>query len=318
MKIYYDSLQEGTWFKALHPALKDAELVAINDIKPEMPVSKVLTYDRPDIILVDRDEPILVLERTIEVPTGHNVGQRFARLAAAAEAGIPLVYFGPYMARKHGGATEGPRYMNLRLFYALDTLASLTKTPVTTINWPVDSKYELLRSGEKDAGIKEYLNLFVDAYSRVGLKGIDHEIFQSPFHTARTQEREDFIKKYVKKPEGYDTPPPSVEILKIEEYLKSGQIPATELAPFEEVVLYNVGMRYVRSDPYTGTGMLYHYLYVLGEKKIKRAMVLHFPFITKSMWDKACGSGRRKDVRLFKHIADFIVFKDGKWSRGEG
>jgi len=110
MEIYYDSLQEGTWFKSMHDDLKDARLIAINDIKSGTPVSKALEYDRPDIILADNGIPILVIERTIEVPTGHNVGQRFARLAAAAEAKIPLVYFGPYMARKHGGITSGPRY----------------------------------------------------------------------------------------------------------------------------------------------------------------------------------------------------------------
>ena len=45
----------------------------------------VLSYDRPDIILVDGDTPILVVEETVEVPSGHNVGQRFARIAAAAQ-----------------------------------------------------------------------------------------------------------------------------------------------------------------------------------------------------------------------------------------
>src|SRR3989344_360569 len=143
MEIYYDNLQEGRWFKQLNHDFDNAKLIAINDIVSGTAVSKVLAYDRPDIILADKEKPILVIERTIEVPTGHNVGQRFARLAAAAEAKIPLVYFGPYMARKHGGETEGPRYMNLRLFYALDVLADINSTAVTAINWPVDDNYEL-------------------------------------------------------------------------------------------------------------------------------------------------------------------------------
>ena len=91
MEIYYDNLQEGTWFKGLNPSFKSAKLIAINDIVVGTPVAKALEYDRPDIILADNGIPILVVERTIEVPTGHNVGQRFARLAAAAEAKIPLV-----------------------------------------------------------------------------------------------------------------------------------------------------------------------------------------------------------------------------------
>lgn len=314
MKIYYDSLQEGQWFKGLHPFFEDAELLPINGNNGEnSPLSKALEYDRPDIILTDKDEPILVIERTIEVPTGHNVGQRFARLAAAAEARIPLVYFGPYMARKHGGATEGPRYMNLRLFYTLDILAQLNKTAVTTINWPVDDYCELLRTPEKDARMKEYIKLFLAEYKKRGLKGINEALLGSSFQTEQAEEREKFINEYVRSPGGYDTPPPSVSIVDVKDFIKQREVDPSILHGIEEVVFYNVGMRYVRSDPYTGTGMLYRYLYVLGEKMKKRALVLHFPHITQTLWEEASKSGKRKDVRLFKHIADFIVLKDGIW-----
>lgn len=316
MEIYYDSLQEGTWFKGLNADFREASLIPINDIVIGSAVAKALEYDRPDIILADQGIPILVIERTIEVPTGHNVGQRFARLAAAAEAKIPLVYFGPYMARKHGGATAGPRYMNLRLFYTLDILANINGSAVTTINWPVDSKCELLRTPVKDDTIKEYIDLFLLNYKKLGLKGINHAILQSPFNAKRIEEREIFIQKYVKSPKEYDLPPPSVRIMDVDAFLKiANNIPKEYLKDFQEVVFYGVGMRYVRSDPYTGTGMLYQYLYVLGEKSIKRALVLHFPHITKEMWNKASASGRRKDVRLFNHIADLIIFKDGYWKR---
>ena len=315
MEIYYDSLQEGTWFKELHPSLKDALLRPINDIAGGTPVAKALEYDRPDIILVDSGLPILVIERTIEVPTGHNVGQRFARLAAAAEAKIPLVYFGPYMARKHGGVTAGPRYMNLRLFYALDVLSNINNTAVTAINWPVDADCELLRTPEKDSRMKDYLDIFFNAYSNRDLEATNKAILNSAFHTLQTEEREAFIRDRVRSPLGYDSPPPSVQILSTKELAKNMPTTARPLAKFQEAVVYDVGMRYVRSDPYTGTGMLYLYLYVLGEKAIKRALVLNFPHITKAMWEAASKSGRRKDVRLFKHIADMIIFSDGEWVR---
>ncbi len=315
MEIYYDSLQEGTWFQGLNPVLKTAKLIPINDIVVGTPVAKALEYDRPDIILADSGIPILVIERTIEVPTGHNVGQRFARLAAAAEAKIPLVYFGPYMARKHGGATSGPRYMNLRLFYTLDILADINKSAVTTINWPVDSKCELLRTSDKDKVMKEYLDLFLNNYRKSGIEGVRKALLATGFNGDRAKEREEFIKKYVRKPKEYDLPPPSVQIIDTPSFVKNRKLSKELLKGFQEVVFYQVGMTYVRSDPYTGTGMLYQYLYVLGEKSIKRALVLHFPHITQKMWDKASISGKRKDVRLFKHIADLIIFKDGMWKR---
>src|SRR4051794_12663239 len=101
--IYADELHEGEWFKSLHPALAEAAEEPLTGAVERNPkVAAALAYDRPDILLADANgEPILVVERTIEVPSGHNVGQRYARLAAASEARVPLVYFGPYVAVKH-------------------------------------------------------------------------------------------------------------------------------------------------------------------------------------------------------------------------
>ena len=79
--ILYDEPQEADWFRNLHPDLVDADESTITNavVNPD-----VLAYDRPDIVLLDDQQPILVVEETVEVPSGHNVGQRFARLAAAA------------------------------------------------------------------------------------------------------------------------------------------------------------------------------------------------------------------------------------------
>ena len=120
--VFCDSLQEGMWFKNLHPDFANASLMVIPGSQREQKkygIDRVLQYDRPDIVLKDNNRVIFVLERTVEVPSGHNVGQRFGRLVASAKERIPVVYFGPYMAYKHGGDTAGPRYMNLRLFYSL-------------------------------------------------------------------------------------------------------------------------------------------------------------------------------------------------------
>lgn len=160
--IYCDDLQEGIWFQELDPHFENAELEVIPSKKAEIMscgLDEVLKYDRPDIILKDENNVIFVLERTVEVPSGHNVGQRYGRLLAAAEANIPIVYFGPYMAYKHGGNTAGPRYMNLRLFYSLKKASELYNTAVTTINWPVDRDCEVLKTPAKDNRIKQYLNL---------------------------------------------------------------------------------------------------------------------------------------------------------------
>src|SRR5438067_1791381 len=94
--ILYDEPQEAEWFRSLHRELRDADEEQIGEAEQREPVRQVLAYDRPDVVLLARGRPILVVEETVEVPSGHNVGQRFARIAAAAEAGVPSIYFGPY------------------------------------------------------------------------------------------------------------------------------------------------------------------------------------------------------------------------------
>lgn len=317
MEIYYDSLQEGLWFKNLHHSLKDTTLHPFPTNNGPTNIMRALSYDRPDIILVDGSQPILVLERTVEVPSGHNVGQRFARLVAAAQMGVPIVYFGPYAAYKHGGATQGPRYMNLRLFAALKKLGEIEGTSVTTINWPVDNKYEIIQLPTiRDGRIKSYLNLFFDLYSKQGLSNLTVSITNSPFQLEQEEEQKMFTTKSVVEPEQYDSPPDSVliqpwrmiPILASEHPLNLNAI---------ETVLYKIGMTYVRSDPYTGMAMLYSYLYCGGMRNRSRDLVLHFPYISKEQWRTTASRGNRKDIRLFRLSADGVLFSDGYLPNGQ-
>ena len=307
--ILYDEPQEAEWFRTLDPRLANATEVAITDAQLWPSVQRVLLYDRPDIVLLDGETPILVVEQTVEVPSGHNVGQRFARIAAAAEAGVPVLYFGPYAARKHGGITAGPRYVNVRLFQALDALVRTRDTAVTAINWPVDDRFEVRRDQGKDADVRDYLSTLLTLHSnQPNLIQLNRDILQSDVHRRMVAERNAFARTSIRNPEQYDSPPPSVEILTIPEFeQRHGQSDWT-LQGANELVTYKVGMNYIRSDPYTGMAMLYRYLYVLENPA--RALVLWFPNITEAMWRKAAGSGTRKDVRLFRIAADAILFAD--------
>ena len=197
-EIFCDSLQEGLWFSHLNDCISDAKLVVIPNSQKEKRlygIERILQYDRPDIILKDNGNVIFVLERTVEVPSGHNVGQRFGRLVAAAKERIPVVYFGPYMAYKHGGDTAGPRYMNLRLFYSLRKVSDYFNTAVTTINWPVDQHCEVLKTSFKDKRLIEYLALFMDYYNTYGISGLTEYIKESPFQKEQYDEQEAFAKK---------------------------------------------------------------------------------------------------------------------------
>ena len=307
--ILYDEPQEAEWFRSLNTGLADAREVSLTDARLWPSMQDVLMYDRPDIVLLDGEMPILVVEETVEVPSGHNVGQRFARLAAAAEAGVPCLYFGPYVAKKHGGITAGPRYMNIRLFLALDAVVRATGTSVTTINWPVDANFEVRRDKAKDADVRDYVKTLIELYvKQPNLRRLNEGLLQSGIHRRMVVERNTFASNSIRNPEQYNSPPPSVEILTLSEFRQRyGQV-SGKLRNTTELVIYRVGMKYIRSDPYTGMAMLYRYLYVLENSS--RALVLWFPNITAAMWQSAAADSNRKDVRLFRIAADAILFVD--------
>ena len=305
--ILYDEPQEAEWFHSLHISLADARAGAISDARLWPGLEGVLSYDRPDIVLLDGDTPILVVEETVEVPSGHNVGQRFARIVAAAEAGVPFLYFGPYVARKHGGITAGPRYMNVRLFHALDALERITGTAVTTINWPIDAHSEVRRDQAKDQDVREYIRTFLALYAnQPTMNQLNRDLLQSDIHRRMVAERIDFARTSIRNLEQYNSPPPSVSIMTYAEFEEGHRRVDRVLKEFDELVIYEIGMNHIRSDPYTGMSMLYRYLYVLEHPS--RALVLWFPNITENAWRAV--NRNRKDVRLFRIAADAILFAD--------
>lgn len=316
-KILYDEPQEAEWFRGLHSRLQGAGAEAITVAQGSPSVAQVLGYDRPDIVLLRDDVPVLVVEETVEVPSGHNVGQRFARLAAAAECGVPCLYFGPYAAKKHGGKTAGPRYMNLRLFHALDAMTRVTGTVITTVNWPVDGDYEVRKDAGKDREVRSYVSAFFEEIDRHGPRGVSAALLASEMHRRTLAARTRFIAESVRNPEQYDGPPNSVEVLPAPEMLRRfpKQYRGELSRNHSHVVLYRIGMTAIRADPYTGMAMLYRYLYIAESPS--RALVLWLPHISVSDWRTAARRASRKDVRLFSIAADAILFADAMLLRPE-
>ncbi len=305
--IYCDDLQEGMWFKNLSSKFKNASLEIIPSRRKDilaLGLDRVLKYDRPDIILMDNNQIILVLERTVEVPSGHNVGQRYGRLLAAAEERIPVVYFGPYAAYKHGGGTAGPRYMNLRLFYSLANVSNIYNTAITTINWPVDSYYEVLKTPDKDIRVKQYLELFFSYYDTHGFIGLTEYIKESNFQLEQIREQENFAATEIRSPGQYNSPPESVEILSVPNFKRKYGISFDFPDKIKNIVLYHIGMTYIRSDPYAGMSALYKHLY----SNSYTWLILDFANIPKSAWYKQYTTS--KTYRMYKEFADAIIFND--------
>ena len=319
--IFYDTLQEGEWAKAQVHELEGAPLVLIRDKgqNPE-PIDKLIAYDRPDIIVSYGSRPILVLEKTEEVPTGHNVGQRFARIVRASELQVPMVYFFPFVAQKHGAETEererdqktNQRYVNPRLFDALEHLEDIHDTAVIPVNWPVDSRYELLRTPEKDDEVKKVMTEVVRwAISRRSLT----ELKKAP---AIIKAKSDAAKQKelaIRRSSKYDHPPPTLRLERTSSLIQRLRIPppaSTNLLRREKSVVYRIGMEYIRADPYTGMLPFYDYLYArTGPTTRERSMnlVAHMPYIQFASWKSIEKS--RKDIDLYTTFADCIILKDG-------
>lgn len=309
LEVLYDSLQELLWFQSLDvrlASLPGRELTAAPPTNPRLQTA--LAYDRPDLILTGDGVPILMVERTEEVPSGHNVGQRFARLVAAARAGAVCLYMFPFAARKHGGETAGPRYANMRLFQAMEKVEAVYRTPVLAINWPVDSNYEVLKTPAKDTQVRAIVSCFLTAYLR---RAVGDQFVPSEEVAALRRAINEFADT-IKRKAVYGAPPPSVRIHSNSEAGRLLSIRTPDLPTTAEVLVYSIGMRYIRSDPYVGTAMLYDYLYAReSQTRRRRAVILHCPNISVANWRSEAQKGPRiKTIRLFVEVADLMVFSD--------
>ncbi len=306
-KIYYDAYQEAKWFQELNPAFKNAGLQSINSVQ-EPNVLRLLRYDKPDIILTSDDKPILALEKTTEVPTGHNVGQRFARIVCSAEEKVPFIYFFPFVAMKHGTYASAC-WVNARLLKAMENMHAIHHVPILAIDWQADSGYELIRDGSQDLFLREVLddmlkNNFSDK-TPILQKAYDY--MDKKFKEALTRHHQ------------YADLPGTAKIISTPDYLKSVESRIKDKKIPEEVknrdksLIYVIGMTYVRSDPYTGTQILYDYLIArkgVLPKDREVNIILEMPYINNALWEKAAKNPDRKDVKLYKRFADIIVLAD--------
>lgn len=176
--IYFDSLTEASWFASLNPAFSSPQnnyhMIERRGNNPAV-IEKITEYDKPDIILLRDGQPLLVIEITQEVPTGHNVGQRFARLVRAVELGIPTIYFFPFDAKKHG-EYAGICNLNIRLLKAAKNMFSIHNTPLLCVNWITDSDGEIIVDGTENNQIKEILRSYVESDFDKNAPGIQKQL----------------------------------------------------------------------------------------------------------------------------------------------
>ncbi|MEM2128461.1 MAG: hypothetical protein QXN86_02235 [Candidatus Methanomethylicaceae archaeon] len=311
--IYYEAKQEGLWFQSLSDKLGSAKMKVMEEYGGNpSEVDDLVAYDLPDIILVQDNEPKLVLEKTEEVPTGHNVGQRFARLVRAAERGVISVYFLPFAAMKHGRYAN-PCWVNARLFEAMFRVWEIHGVPALAVEWSHDGNYELVRDGTENQLLRMLIDeLLLANFAFTKVKLVDQ------LRERMKQATEKALERY----KGYGEPPKSIKILPTKDFVDSLQKQFRSLDLPEHLIARGQSLIYTirmsegkcrREDPYTGMQLVYdYYLCRNGPTKHDRHtnLIVSFPEISKEVWLRENPFDRQRKRRLWYIVPDLLIFKD--------
>ena len=307
--IFYDSLTEATWFQELSPQLNgaDFQLIQQRGQNPQV-IEELVMYDKPDIILLHDDEPELVLEKTTEVPTGHNVGQRFARLVRAIEHGVLTIYYFPYDARKHG-LHSSICNLNIRLIMACLNIEQIHGVPLITVNWPTDQEGELTTDGTENERVSDLINNCIEHGFNDGAPEVASQLRQM---------RDEYNRRLRAFPK-YGGLPPSVIEYATSDFCRGFNI-ANAPEDFLErrnTYVYTMDMspeKCKRQDPYTGTQFIYDYMVCRegpSPAEKKNNLVLRFPSLTRDIWfEKNPNDSNTKSCNWYL-TANALLFRDG-------
>lgn len=310
-EIWGDNENESLWFMNLDARLSNATVRNIGRRGTNTAlIDSLVIYDRPDIILLSDSKPVLVLEKTAEVPTGHNVGQRVARLVRAAEHKIPVLYFLPFDARKHGTHTSVCS-INTRLIRAMVRMSDIHDVPVLPVEWPsIKETGELLTDGTQDSILERLVTSLLDAFPSKWNEIIrGHE---------RWVEEELRIRNSKHPP--YNDLPNSARIHETRSFLASLNFPTQQ---YSSLLIRNSSLIYRmdmspdacrREDPYTGTQFIYDYGWLREGPKPKNRntnLLLHIPKVSMARWLEANPNDKQRKSSNWYLTADGIVLKDG-------
>lgn len=99
-------------------------------------LKNILYLDAPDLIIEKDGDPIVTIEVSKEAGTGHNAFQRFARIAAAVENGVPAVYIYPEATFITRQTSQRWDRINPNIFYAMERLMQIYNIPALLFYHP--------------------------------------------------------------------------------------------------------------------------------------------------------------------------------------
>lgn len=308
--IYADGYEEAQWFKSLDSRLSDSSVQMYSEDNPSC-VKSLLKYDNPDIILVVDGIPRLVVEKTRQVPTGSNIGQRYARLVRAVELGVPTIYMFPF-AKLKGGNNPSPCWANPWYFKAIQRINSIhNDCDLVPVRWPNDDDYRLKNGSEASQSISDIVGEFITK----NYQTLEFCLSNPEFEWKTFDEMSSMFKKSIENNSYWPEGPPSLSEVDTEEFLENIQteVESNEFVNRGRTVIYKCGQKDVRTDPYTGMQFVYDYsLCRSGAHSSQKSknFVIHLPKHTKSDWLDNYPQDTDTKGGLWYETANIIKFKD--------
>jgi len=145
-RIWYSTMDHAKWL-VKHTSLQkyscNFKKLAESDASTpaefhKMPghLKNILYLDAPDLIVEKEGEPLISIEISTEAGTGHNAFQRFARVAAAVENGVPAIYIYPEATFIRRKTTSRWDRINPKIFFALERLMQIYNIPALLFYYP--------------------------------------------------------------------------------------------------------------------------------------------------------------------------------------
>lgn len=245
-------------------------------------IKNILYLDAPDLIVEYNSEPIFTIEVTTEAGTGHNAFQRFARIAASVENGVPAFYIYPEAAIVlRENTPPGWDSINPLIFKALDDVMSIYSVPALLYYFPNDyrncdnptsSKYYQNKGlifddnieyagcpDSKDENIKKMFLAINEVLKSVQLMGVNDGTNNLLSNIIIREQRDYMMKEYYSKNGSLDSSPLTstieIDTIYLLDYLKKYESNEYEIGQLlksrKKTIIYMVDAKF-RGDPYPG------------------------------------------------------------------
>jgi len=136
-------------------AMSDASAPRTFHLMPAR-IKEILYLDSPDIIISISDVPVISIEISEEAGTGHNVFQRFSRLAAAVENNVAAFYIYPEAVWINRTKSNTKRWdvLNPLIFKTMENMMRIYDIPAFLYFFPTDYQGDTKKPPTSDFGPK--------------------------------------------------------------------------------------------------------------------------------------------------------------------